>query len=78
MGAEGVVDFFPLAQFLIEFGHGLRFFFEQVVELVVVGFVGTFEEAVLFRAMGVGEEVGERIGAGVSCGFWGGRGCSGR
>jgi hypothetical protein len=61
---DGVVDSFPLPEFLIEFGHGFRFFFEQVIELVVVGFVASFEEAVFLGAMGVGEEVGKSIGTG--------------
>lgn len=59
--ADGVVDFFPLAEFLIEFRDGLGFFFEEMIELIVVGFVASFEEAVVFGRMGVGEEVG--------CGF---------
>jgi hypothetical protein len=65
MGTNGVVGSFPLAEFLIKFSHGLRFFFEEMVELVVVGFVASFDEAVLFGAMRVGEEVGERVGAGL-------------
>jgi len=62
---DGVVDSFPLADFLVEFGDRLGFLFEQVIELVVIGFVASFEEGVFLGAMGVGEEVGEGVGAGL-------------
>jgi hypothetical protein len=65
MWADGVVDAFPRPEFLIKFGHGLRFIFEEMIELVVVGFVASFEEAVFLGAMGVGEEVREGVGAGL-------------
>jgi len=29
MRTDGVVEAFPLAEFLVEFGHGLRFLFER-------------------------------------------------
>ena len=64
MRTDGVVGAFPLAEFLIEIGHGLGFFFEQVIELVIIGFVASFDQAVVLGAMGVGEEVRDRVGAG--------------
>jgi len=64
MRANRVVNAFPLPEFLIEFRHRLRFFFEQVVELLVIGFVASFDQAVVLGAMGVREEVGKRVGAG--------------
>jgi hypothetical protein len=65
MGTDGVVDSFPLPEFLIEFGHGSRFFFEEMIELVVVGFMRAFEEAVVLGTMGGGEKVREGVGAGL-------------
>lgn len=64
MRTDRVVDLLPLAQFLIEFGHGLGFFFEEMIELIIVGFMRTFDQAVLFGGMGVREKVGDGIGAG--------------
>jgi hypothetical protein len=60
----GVVDSFPLSEFLIAFGHSFGFFFEQEIELVV-GIVALFEEGVFLWAMGAGEEVGAGVGAGL-------------
>jgi len=63
MRTDGVVGAFPRPEFLIKFGHGLRFIFEEVIELVIVGFVASFDQAVVLGAMGVGEEVREGVGA---------------
>ena len=64
MGADGVEGAFPGLEFQIEFGDRLRFFFEEVIELVIIGFVASFDQAVVLGAMGVGEEVRDRVGAG--------------
>jgi len=58
-----VVEALPGTEFGVEFGRGLRSFFEERVELVVIGFRESFEEAVLFGAVGRREKVGEGLGA---------------
>ena len=47
MGADGVVDFFPMAQFAIEFFHFQRAG-GDLIELLGVGAVGAFNGAVEF------------------------------
>ena len=57
MGADGVIDFFPMPEFAIEFFH-----FERaggdLIELLGMGTVGAFDGAVEFRrARGKHEQV---------------------
>jgi hypothetical protein len=58
VGPEGVIDVLPAAEFLVETGGVFGFHFKEMVELIVVGFVGAFDEGVFFGRVGVGEEVG--------------------
>jgi hypothetical protein len=58
VGADGVVGFLPAAQFLVELLDAFRLFLKEMIKLVVIGFVGAFDESVLLGRAGVGEAVG--------------------
>ena len=65
MGADGVVDLFPVAEFAIEFFHFQRAS-RDLVELLGVGAVGAFDGAIEFRrARGQHEQMQAALLAGL-------------
>ena len=57
VGSDGVVDFLPAAHFLVEILDAFRLLVEEMVELVVIRFVGALDKGVLLGRARVGEDV---------------------